>query len=186
MDKLNVLKIVVIGTSCSGKTTLASKIAQQHGLHHIHLDSLHWLPHWQERSDEDFAAMTEKAVSEVDSWVCDGNYSVVREIVWRDATHIIWLNYPFFLVFWRGVKRTCRRVFLHEEFVHGNYEGFRHSFLSRHSILWWIMKTHSRRKKTYPLLLAAEQQKRNVHVMIVHRPHEIEKLLPNFFAMRES
>ncbi|HRE58423.1 MAG TPA: adenylate kinase [Candidatus Kapabacteria bacterium] len=186
MDKVHHIKIVVVGTSGSGKTTLAMKIKAALRIPHIHLDSLYWLPNWRERSVEEFRRITKEALSATDSWVCDGNYSAVRDLIWREATHIIWLNYSPGLVFWRGLKRTCRRVFLKEEFIHGNYESFTHAFLSRNSILWWILTTYKVRRKRYPLLLEAEQKKRNVHVVIVHNPHELEKFLENFFARRES
>jgi adenylate kinase family enzyme len=186
MDKVHHIKIVVVGTSGSGKTTLAMKIKATLRIPHIHLDSLYWLPNWQERSVEEFRRITKEALSATDSWVCDGNYSAVRDLIWREATHIIWLNYSPGLVFWRGLKRTCRRVFLKEEFIHGNYESFTHAFLSRNSILWWILTTYRTRRKTYPFLLAAEQKKRDVNVIIVCHPHELEKFLQNFFAQRES
>jgi len=37
-------RIVIIGTSCSGKTTLAKTIALKLNIKHIELDKLHWKP----------------------------------------------------------------------------------------------------------------------------------------------
>ena len=37
-------RIVVIGSSCSGKTTLAKQIAGELGIQHIELDAIHWMP----------------------------------------------------------------------------------------------------------------------------------------------
>lgn len=37
-------RVVIIGTSCSGKTTLAGTLAAALATPHIELDALHWLP----------------------------------------------------------------------------------------------------------------------------------------------
>lgn len=166
-------RIVIVGTSCSGKTTLASKIAELLDIKHVNLDSIHWLSDWKERDNDDFRSITAKTLKGADSWVCDGNYSFVRDIVWKHATHIVWLNYPFWFIMFRALKRTSRRVFLHEEFVNGNYEGFRHAFMSRDSILWWIILTYRKNKTLYPPLLD-DAQKRGVDIVIARKPQEAE------------
>ena len=51
------------------------------------------------------------------AWALDGNYGKVRDIVWRQATHLIWLDYSFPLVFWRIFSRTVRRAILREELL---------------------------------------------------------------------
>jgi tRNA uridine 5-carbamoylmethylation protein Kti12 len=37
-------RIVVVGTSCSGKTTFSRRLAQSLGREHVELDALHWGP----------------------------------------------------------------------------------------------------------------------------------------------
>jgi len=78
-------RVIVIGSSCSGKTTLARRLAELLGSPHIKLDALHWGPDWSEVPRERFRAALEKRV-EGDRWVVDGNYSAVRDIVWERAT----------------------------------------------------------------------------------------------------
>jgi adenylate kinase family enzyme len=73
-------RLAVIGTSCSGKTTLARTIAHILDVPHIELDSLHWQPHWTPRPVEDFRYLTRAAVA-AERWVLDDNYSQVRDIV---------------------------------------------------------------------------------------------------------
>lgn len=85
-------RVVVIGTSGSGKTYLAARLAAALGYPHIELDTLHWLPDWQERSLEDFRTRVTAAAAG-ETWVADGNYSKVRDILWRRATSLVWLNY---------------------------------------------------------------------------------------------
>ena len=58
------MKINIIGTSCSGKTTLASHIAQELRVKHIELDSSYWLPNWQELDRETFRTKATKQVED--------------------------------------------------------------------------------------------------------------------------
>jgi adenylate kinase family enzyme len=156
-------RIVVIGTSCSGKTTLARQLATTLRAPHIELDALHWLPNWQERPDEEFWALTQQAIA-APGWTLDGNYSVVRPLVWGRATAVIWLNYSFPLVMGRALKRTIRRVFSREELFAGNRESFRQAFLSRDSILWWVITTYRRRRRDYPILF---EQPEYTHLQVL-------------------
>ena len=141
-------RVVVVGTTCSGKTTFARRLARAHGIPHIELDALYWLPDWVERPKEEFRALAADAAAQ-DKWVMDGNYSVARDLVWPRATCIIWLNYRFATVVWRGLNRTVRRSMSGEELFSGNRETFAKSFLSRDSILRWLVTSYGRRKREY-------------------------------------
>jgi adenylate kinase family enzyme len=145
-------RIVVVGTSCSGKTTLARKLATVLAVPHIELDVIHWGPGWTPAPIDEFRRAVANATNE-DHWVADGNYSKVRDIVWRRATHVVWLNYPFLTVFSRALARTLRRALLREELFAGNRESLRQSFLSRESILWWIIHSHRRRQREFRQLI---------------------------------
>ena len=143
-------RIVIIGTSCSGKTTLAKKIQVILNVTHIELDALHWKPNWVEREDNEFKSLVEKAVKNK-NWVIDGNYSIVRDILWSRATTIIWLNYSFPLVLYRSISRSFKRSATKEVIFSGNVESFKRSFLSKESIILWVIKTHALKKKKYLL-----------------------------------
>ena len=141
-------RLIVVGTSCSGKTTLARRMARLLEAPCIELDALHWKPEWQPRSAHEFRQMAEQA-SAGDRWVIDGNYASVRDIVWGRGTTIIWLNYPFRVVLWRALRRTVRRAATQEELFSGNRESFRKSFFSRDSILLWVITSYPRLRRTY-------------------------------------
>lgn len=102
-------RIVVIGSSCSGKSTFSQQLAIKEEIEYIELDQLHWLPDWKERPDEEFRELVNKATSS-DSWVVDGNYSVARDVIWPRATKIIWLNHSFNLVLYRSITRSIKRA----------------------------------------------------------------------------
>ena len=145
-------RVIVVGTSCSGKTTLAQQISRALGAPHIELDAIHWKPNWQERPAEEFRQLVSEAAAG-EEWVMDGNYSAGRDIVWGRATTIIWLNYPFRVVLWRALYRTTKRVINREELFSGNRESFRQSFLSRDSIILWVLRTYRRRRREYRRVL---------------------------------
>ncbi len=148
MRDRNFQRIVVVGSSCSGKTTFAHKLAQALGLAPIELDAIYWKPNWCQRPLEEFRALVEKAIAG-ESWIVDGNYSKVRDLIWKRATHVIWLNLPFFLVLGRVLHRTVRRILLREELFSGNRETWRVAFFQRDSIIWWLITTYHRRRREY-------------------------------------
>ena len=137
--------IVVIGSSCSGKTTLAKQIAGELGSQHIELDAIHWMPDWVRRPSEELRKLTAAAVAQ-DRWVVDGNYLLVRDIVWVRATTVIWLDYSFPVVFFRALRRTLSRSLTGQELFSGNRESRAQAFFGKESVLQWVITTfHSRR-----------------------------------------
>ena len=172
-------KIVVVGTTSSGKSTLASQLAQKIGGDFIELDALHWEPNWVEAPEEVFRKLVTTATSS-QSWVVAGNYSAVRDIVWQHAEVIIWLDYPFHIVFWRLLVRTIRRAVYQEELWNGNREKFwwHLKLWSEESLFHWLFKTYWRRKREYPALFALSE---NTHLKVIHlkHPKEAESLLNN-------
>lgn len=159
----NSCRIAVVGTTGSGKTTLAKQIAQSLGIPHIELDALHWEPNWTEVPDEIFREHLAIAIA-ADSWVTDGNYSVVRDLLWQQANIIVWLDYSFPVTFGRLFHRTIRRAITQESVCNGNRESIWLSFFSKDSILLWLLQTYSKRRKQYPLLF---QQPEYAHLKVV-------------------
>ena len=142
-------RVVVFGTTGSGKSTLAAQLAERKGLRVIELDKLYWGRDWQPAPLELFRHRVEREIRDGD-WIVVGNYGQVRDLVWRAADTLIWLDLPFPLVMWRLVRRTIGRVVSRQElWGTGNRESFRNAFLSRQSILLWALKTHRRNRERY-------------------------------------
>ncbi|MBW4485364.1 MAG: adenylate kinase [Tildeniella torsiva UHER 1998/13D] len=156
-------RIAIVGTTGSGKTTLARQVAQRCLLSHVELDALQWEPNWTPAEPQVFRDRVRLALSG-DRWVVDGNYSAVRDIVWARADTVVFLDYPFRLVLRRLLKRTLRRSLYQEELWNGNRETFRQSFFSRDSILVWLLRTYSQKRKKYPILF---QRPEYAHLAIV-------------------
>jgi adenylate kinase family enzyme len=163
-------RVVVIGTSCSGKTTFASQLANKLAIAHTELDVLHWLPDWEMQPlEESRSLVAEVAVQ--DRWVIDGNYGKVRDIVWSRATHLVWLNYPFRTIFSGAISRTLRRVVTREELFAGNRESLSRALFNTESIIWWVLRTYKRRRREYPQLF---QMPQNTHLEIIELKNQIE------------
>lgn len=147
-------RVVVIGSSCAGKSTFARQLATNLDSKCIELDELHWGPNWTPKPQKELARLVDEATSG-DRWVIEGNYAMVREIIWPRATTVIWLNYNFPTVCYRALKRTIPRAFTHKELWHGNRESLRLSFMSRDSILLWVLRTFHARRKEFNALRAS-------------------------------
>ncbi|MCD4690070.1 adenylate kinase, partial [bacterium] len=104
-----------------------------------------------------------------------------RDILLSRATDAIWLNYSFPVVFRRALCRTSRRVFFREELFGGNRETFRHSFLSRGSILWWVFRTYRGRKRAYRELFSTGRGA-GVRLTELRRPRDAADLLESVRA----
>ncbi len=102
-------RIVVLGGSCSGKSTLAHRLADVIDAPYVELDALYWRPEWTPAPVEEFVAALD-AVSAEERWVAAGNYrSRAQATTWPRAELFVWLDLPLSLTLRRMVRRTWRR-----------------------------------------------------------------------------
>jgi len=168
-------RVMVVGTSCSGKTTLAQEIARTLGAPHIELDALHWGPGWSECPLDAFRAAVERRARS-ERWVIDGNYAKVRDIVLPRATAAVWLNYGFGIVFGRALRRTVRRIVLREEVFNGNRETLRDGLLRSDAIPWWVVRTHAAMRRRYGELFTREARG-GLRVIELRHPRDASRLV---------
>ena len=109
-------RIVIVGTTGSGKTTLGERLAAALGYPHIDLDALHWGPGWTPTPTDLFRARVSDAL-EGPCWVVAGNYGKTRDIVWARADTLVWLDYPLALTLMRLFRRTVKRIVTRERIV---------------------------------------------------------------------
>lgn len=110
------MKINIIGTSGSGKSTFGRRIAEALAIPYIEMDRLYWRANWQGTPDDEFLATLEKALAASPDWVLDGNYNRTRDVKWRDVDLVVWIDRGFIRTLWPGT---------------GNRESFRGRSLAR-------------------------------------------------------
>lgn len=168
-------RIVVIGATSSGKSTLAEILSEKLNLDFIELDALHWEANWVEAPDDLFRQRVEAAIS-AERWVVAGNYSVVRDLIWPRADAVIWLYYPLWTIFWQLTRRTFTRWWTQELLWGTNRENLWMHFKiwSDDSLYHWLFKTYWRRKREYPQLLS---EPRHAHLTVFRfkSPREAKK-----------
>ncbi|MBD2447143.1 adenylate kinase [Nostoc sp. FACHB-152] len=157
-------RISVVGTTGSGKTTLARQISQRLAIPHVELDYLHWEPNWVEVPND---VMRDRVAQSLcgDRWVVDGNYSIVQDIIWARADTVVWLDYSWPVVMSRILRRTFSRVVTQQQVCNGNYETWQKSFMSRDSILLWAIQTYGKNRQKYQALFQASKYH---HLNFVH------------------
>jgi adenylate kinase family enzyme len=173
-------RINVVGTTGSGKTTIARALAARLAIPYIELDALFWKPGWTGTPDGEFLPAVD-AATRGDRWVLDGNYSRTRSIVWPRAETIVWLDYSFPRVFGQLLWRTIRRSVAREPLWSDNHERFMTSFFSRDSILVWCLKTYGRRRRTYPEL-ARRPEHAHLQFVRLRSPRQTRRWLASIAA----
>ena len=115
-------RVRVVGTSGSGKTTFARRLARALDAPYVELDEVFWGPGWVKRDvAEAHADLRARTAGPV--WVVDGNWDSRLGDLLDGADAVVWLDHPRRTVMARVVRRTLRRGILREELWHGNRES---------------------------------------------------------------
>lgn len=152
MPPLNSLgqRIMVLGPSNAGKSTLSVALSNKLSLPVVHLDQLQHLPNtdWQPRPEAEFKALHDQAILD-DAWVIDGNYSRHMPKRFERATGIILITSNH----WLRLARYFKRTLIHPSRRAGQLEGGRER-LKWEMIDWIIFKTPNNAKR-YSKMIAA-------------------------------
>lgn len=143
------MRFSVVGSSGSGKSSLARAIAAKTGVTHIELDALYHQADWTPRPADEMVEAVTARLDEAESWVCDGNYvGVLDGLAQRRADTIVWLDYPRAAIMRQLVARTLRRAVTREELWNGNREpltNFTRWNPEKNVIRWsWVHYHHIR------------------------------------------
>lgn len=89
------MKIVILGSSGTGKTTLCRMLGEKLSIPILHLDSVYWLKDWENISKDEFDRYMKNYLKKHQSWVIDGNYSNNKHFKYRLdlADIIVFLDY---------------------------------------------------------------------------------------------
>jgi adenylate kinase family enzyme len=98
-------RISVVGSTGSGKTHLARRLSRRLGIPLIELDRLKQASQSAaEGQHQAFANAVMVAVSQ-DSWIIDGHYREIRQLVWQQADLVILLDYPLTAIIRQLIRR---------------------------------------------------------------------------------
>ena len=154
------MKIAVIGYSGSGKSTLSALMAKQYGLPVLYLDTVHWLPGWQERERTEKEQIVAEFMDTNSAWVIDGNYHKLSfERRMREADRIIFMNFNRFTCFARAYRRyRTYRGKSRESMTEGCPEK-----IDREFALWLLFKGRTKpRRAIFETVLRDYPQKTRV------------------------
>lgn len=132
-------RVLVVGTSGAGKTTLAGRISARLGIEHVEIDALYHGPAWTPRPEflDDVRAFAAR-----EGWVTEWQYAAARPLLLKRATLVVWLDLPLWLRLTRVVRRTVRRRWRRTELWNGNVESsLWRSFTDPEGIIRWAWHT---------------------------------------------
>jgi adenylate kinase family enzyme len=171
-------RIVIVGSSCAGKSTLGERLAGLLQAPFVELDALHWKPNWQESTDEEFIPKVAAATAG-DGWVVAGSYHrVASKVVWPRAQTIIWLDLPLPLTLALIVRRSWRRWRGNELLWGTNREKFWSQFKlwDSNSLITFSVRNQRRKHDLY-LGAMSDPQWSHARFIRLRSQAEVEQLL---------
>ncbi|MGY4923308.1 adenylate kinase [Streptomyces sp. 900105755] len=138
-------RILVVGVTGAGKSTLARALSGRLGLLYHEMDALYFNgPGWAVNGElsADVARLTAGP-----RWIVDSlGYPEVRDLLWDRADTVVWLDYPRRVVMPRVLRRSVRRTVTREALFGGNRETWS-GWLSREHPAWWAWSQHGPRSR---------------------------------------
>lgn len=97
-------RVLIVGNSGGGKSTLARRLGERLGLPVVHLDILFWKPGWVESEDAPFREAVAAALAGP-AWICDGNFGSSWDLRMPLSDTIVWIDQPRALCLARAIWR---------------------------------------------------------------------------------
>ena len=163
-------RVLVLGSSGSGKSTVSRRLGEALGVEVIHLDSHFWLPNWVSVPEEIWPE-TVAGLLQREAWVIDGNYTSTLPLRLAAADSVVFLDVPRRVCLWRCLKRLVQNWGQNrEELAPGCYEKMDWAFFK------WIWDYPRVQKPHIFAILNAEAGDRPVYVL---KGDQIEPFLEN-------
>ncbi|HXC55483.1 MAG TPA: hypothetical protein VNU97_09320 [Rhizomicrobium sp.] len=173
------MRISVVGTSGSGKSTMAEALSAALGIAFVELDAINWQAGWRDLQTHDPEAFKRRvaAATAGDAWVIAGNYSVVRPLYWPRVTHVVWLDYARSVVMRRVLWRSFVRAVDGKELWPGTGNRERVTqWLDREHPIRWAWDSHARNRKLYTAM-AADPANAHAAFLRLRHPREAKDVM---------
>ena len=152
-----ITRVVVVGSSGSGKTTFARRLSAILDMPYLEMDSVFHRDGLADEAHEDFLPTVDEFTS-ADRWIVDGNYTSqgTMEVVWPKADTFVWLDPPRRIAMARVIRRTLRRTVLRQELWEGVKEPFSnlYSLDPYKNIIVWTWTRHGHVRARYERALS--------------------------------
>ena len=141
-------RVIVVGTSGSGKTTFARALASKMGVPHVEFDAYRHGPNWTETPNDVFRQKLSEALSGPS---VGGGWELQRRSGCCLATrhgHCV-ARLPVSPDLLEAVPADHRQAVRRTELWNGNRESLWEHLFTRDSLLLWAIQTHWSRRRRY-------------------------------------
>lgn len=170
-------KIVIIGSSGAGKTTLARNLGSILKIKVFHLDRVLWRRDWEKIARERRIDILEKLVMDR-QWIIEGTYPLSSESVLKAADTIIFLDMPFLLCLKRVFKRHREKHGRRRDLPDGSTDK-----LDLH-LIWKVLTFRFKDKGTFQQML--DNRKPGQEVIQLYSSKEVKEFLAQQGYMEEE
>lgn len=130
-------RVIIIGNSCSGKSTLAKSLSQSFTVEHYDLDDYFWKCNKFKKSYSHKRILTNvKNLALKESWVIEGVYSHLVEPILHRADIFVWIDLPLQVCINNLISRDVNPTDLQLSRTQGYFERTTGSSRASHQLLW--------------------------------------------------
>jgi adenylate kinase family enzyme len=168
-------RVLVVGPTNSGKSTLAARIGALLDVPSVDLDALYWKPDWVGSEDEEWHPRL-REVAERDAWVVAGNYwRHTTPTLWPRAEAVIWLDLPLRVTLPRIFTRSWKRWRSRELLWGTNREHFFPQFKvwDSTSLVGYALQAHRSMRQRYVASMA-DPAFAHLRFVRLRSPEEVE------------
>lgn len=145
-------RIIIVGQTCSGKSTLGALLSTLLGVPFVEVDALYWKPGWVGSTDDEFLPKV-LAATAGPGWAVAGGYHRQMSVsVWPRADTVVWLDLPLPLIVGRILRRSWQRSRSGELLWGTNSERFWSQlklWSEEESLVAYASRTHRERRRRY-------------------------------------